>query len=52
LLYERNRKPQAYFASKQNAEEWSARFVSGDEQILVEDTPLESTTIYVYKYLL
>ena len=40
------RKPQVYFASMQNAEEWliskscreaKARFVSGDEQILVEE---------------
>jgi hypothetical protein len=37
------RKPQAYFDSNQNAEEWPARFVRDGEQILVG----ESLSMYV-----
>ena len=34
----KQRKPERYLASKPNREEWPARFVSGDEQILVGET--------------
>jgi hypothetical protein len=39
LLTSGTRKPQAYFSSKKNAEEWVANFLSGDEKRFVTEIP-------------